>query len=608
MTRTATRATRLLVLAGVVAGVVLGTSSGAWADESIATYGVQLTVHADGTFHVREQIAYDFDGAERHGIFRMLPVRYTYDDNSDRVVEVTGVQVTSPSGAPTDVDLSESDGALTIRVGDPDSTVSGQQVYVLDYDVRGAMNAFADHDEVFWNAVGPEWSAAIGRVTATVTGPAAATQAACYAGPDGSGLPCTSARVVGGKGVFAQSGLQPFQGLTVAVAFPKGTVTVPPPILEERFSAVQAFAVTRWTIGSALAVLLLGVGGVGWFALTRGRDRRWRGEVPGLEPPRGQSQDDTSTERRPLFTGPEAAVEFAPPEGVRPGQVGTLIDEQANPLDVTATIVDLAVRGYLRIEELPREHFYSRRDWKLTQLKPDDDQLLGYERKLLESLFAGRSEVLVSTLKRTFAASLKKVEGMLYDDVVKLGWFARRPDRTRQLWLVLGLFCVVLGAGLTYLLARYTHAGLVGVAAVLAGVALVVVAPRMPARTANGSATLARVLGFRQYVRTAEAEQLRFEERADIFSRYLPYAIVFGETERWAHAFAGLADDPASQPGLGWYVGPYGWSFMNFGDSMRSFSDTTVGAISANAASSGGSGFSGGSSGGGFGGGGGGSW
>jgi len=143
---------------------------------------------------------------------------------------------------------------------------------------------------------------------------------------------------------------------------------------------------------------------------------------------------------------------------------------------------------------------------------------------------------------------------------------------------------------------------------VLAGLALVVVSSRMPARTAKGSAALARVLGFRQYLRTAEAEQLRFEERADIFSRYLPYAVVFGETDRWARAFSSLAADPRSAAALGWYVGPIGWDFGHFGDSMQSFSNTTTGAIAATAASSGGSGFGGGSSGGGFGGGGGGSW
>lgn len=606
------RLIRLLAPLGVLALVLLGPATAAHADVGITTYTVDLTVNKDGSFHVRESIPYDFGTDQRHGIFRTLPVRYSYDDTQDRVVEVTGVTVTSPTGAPTDVDLSEDGGVLTIRIGDPDTTVTGRQTYLLDYDVRGAMNQFSDHDEVFWNAIGTEWSVPIQAATVTVHTPARATQLACYAGPDGSALPCTAAHNAGVTQTFQQDTLAPFEGVTVSVAMPKGSVNVPPPILAEKFSLERAFSATPLTIAGALLVLLAGLGGVGWFAWTRGRDRRWRGQVPGLNPVAGQPEDDSVTERRPLFTGPEGAVEFAVPDGVRPGQVGTLLDEQANPLDVTASIVDLAVRGYLRIEELPRSNFLSRRDWRLTQLKQADDSLLPYESTLFAALFDGRSEVLVSELKRTFASDLSKVENQLYDDTVRQGWYRRRPDTTRQLWLVGGIACVAAGAGLTYLLARYTHAGLIGIAAILAGVALLVVSPRMPARTAKGSAELARILGFRQYIATAEANQLKFEEQADIFSRYLPYAVVFGLTDRWAHAFAGLASAPAGSPGasaLGWYVGPYGWTFLNFGDSMRSFSDTTVGAIAATAASSGGSGFGGGGfSGGGFGGGGGGSW
>jgi hypothetical protein len=606
------RLIRLLAPLGVLALVLLGPATLARADVGITTYTVDLTVNIDGSFHVRESIPYDFGTDQHHGIFRTIPVRYSYDDTHDRVVEVTNVTVSSPTGAPTDVDQSEDGGILTIRIGNPDVTVTGRQTYVLDYDVRGAMNQFSDHDEVYWNAIGPEWSVPIQAATVQVHTPAAATKVVCYAGPDGSALPCTSARNGGRTQTFQQDALEPYQGLTVSVAMPKGSVDVPPPILAEKFSVERAFSFTPATITGAVLVLLAGIGGVAWFAWTRGRDRRWRGQIPGLNPAAGQPEDDSATERRPLGTGPAGAVEFTPPDSVRPGQVGTLLDERANPLDVTASIVDMAVRGYLRIEELPRENFLSRRDWRLTQLKQSDDSMMLYERTLLDALFDGREQVLVSELKRTFASDLSKVESQLYDDTVRQGWYRRRPDTTRALWMVAGIVCVLAGAGLTYLLARYTHAGIVGIAAVLAGVVLLAVSPKMPARTARGSAELARILGFRQYVATAEANQIRFEEQADIFSRYLPYAIVFGLTDRWAHAFAGLASAPAGSPGtsaLGWYVGPYGWTFLNFGDSMRSFSDTTVGAIAATSASSGGSGFGGGGfSGGGFGGGGGGSW
>ena len=604
---------RLLALLAAIAGAVLlvGLAGGvaAAADEQVESYQVDLTVQPDGTLHVREQITYDFGAQQRHGIYRTIPVQYTYNDTSDRLLRVSNIRVVSTTGAPTDVSTKTEGSSLVIRVGDPDRTVTGRQVYILDYDVRGALNTFTDHIEVYWNAVGFDWSVPIAAAAATLRAPQAPTEVACYAGASGSSLPCSNARIDGVSAVYGPQALAPYEGLTVVAALPPGSVTVPPMILQERFSVSRAFSVTPWTATGGLGILALGLGAVGYLVWTRGRDRRWRDQVPGLAPAPGQ-QDDA--EARPLFTDPTGPVEYSPPDDVRPGQMGTLIDERAQPLDVTATIVDLAVRGYLHIEELERKHIFASRDWRLTQQRPPDTDLLSYERTLLEALFKGRTEVLVSELKRTFATDLRKVEGQLYDDVVKSGWFRRRPDRTRGLWGFLGVVAVLAGAGLTYLLARYTHAGLLGVAAVVSGLLLLLVSGRMPARTAKGSAMLARVLGFRTYLHTAEAEQLRFEERTDVFSKYLPYAIVFGDAERWAKAFAVLAAAQAAggtavAPVLPWYTGPAGWDLGHLGDSISSFATTTAGAI-ATTASSGGSGFSGGSSGGGFGGGGGGSW
>jgi uncharacterized membrane protein len=162
----------------------------------------------------------------------------------------------------------------------------------------------------------------------------------------------------------------------------------------------------------------------------------------------------------------------------------------------------------------------------------------------------------------------------------------------------------------TYLLARFTDAGLLGLGLFIGAVALLALAHRMPARTAKGRAALVKTLGFRQYLGTAEANQIKFEEKEDIFSRYLPYAMVFHETDHWAKVFAsvgaGAAGGSAVAPALLWYVGPIGWDFGSLGDSLNSFAVTTGSAITSSAVSSGSGGAS--FSGGGFGGGGGGSW
>ena len=297
-------------------------------------------------------------------------------------------------------------------------------------------------------------------------------------------------------------------------------------------------------------------------------------------------------------------MEFVPPDGLRPGQVGTLIDEQANTLDVTATIIDLAVRGYLRITEIPKQGWLGSTDWQLDSLKPGTG-LKPYENTLLTALFASGPSVPLSSLKNTFAAHLKAVENELYDDMMANGWYRRRPDHTRAMVAVLAVLLILAGVGLTVLLAATTSFGLLGLPLVVFGLLMVFGVRIFPARTAKGYGTLRRILGFKRFIDESEKERAQFAERQNLFSEYLPYAVVFGATDKWARAFAGL---DGQLPRTDWYVSDQLFTVALFSQAMGGFTTTASGTISSVPASSGGSGFSGGSSGGGFGGGGGGSW
>jgi uncharacterized membrane protein YgcG len=615
----------LLLGIGVLGIGVLGLTpwmSKAWAaagDGYITNYDVGITINKDATLSITEKIDYTFTDSS-HGIYRTIANRYPVteaftpesssteiDSSYDRVIDIDDIDVSSPSGAPTDLDVSQQGQALVVRVGDPDRTVFGPQSYVITYTVTGAMNSFDDHEELNWNAIATEWTVPIQQAHVTVEAPDV-QDARCFTGAFGVRGRCESLRVGDTSVTAAQSRVGNGAGVTVVVALAKGAVDVPPPRYEERWSLQRAFRVDPASITGAAVVVLLGGFGV-WALLRRGRDRRYVGQIPGLSPVAGTG---AAEESRPFGDSAEGPVEWSPPDNLRPGLLGTLIDEQANVLDVTATIVDLAVRGYLRIDEIPDAGLFSSRDWQLVQLKGGDSTLLDYEERLFAALFEDRNVVKLSELKRTFAADLAKVQSSLYDELVYRKWYRRRPDSTRNTWFMLSLLLVAVAGGVTYLLVRYTTLGLVGIALVLAAVAVVVGSRTMPARTGEGSAVLARTLGFRRYLATAEAGQIRFEEGEDIFSKYLPYAIVFGEAERWAKVFATLAaagGGAAAVPAVLWYTGPHPWTYGSFGESVNSFSVTTSGSISAAAASSkSGFGGGGGFSGGGFGGGGGGGW
>jgi uncharacterized membrane protein YgcG len=589
----------LLILVLLVAGPASAQSG----PEVIHSYEVDIEILDNGDLVVTERIDYDFGSALRHGIFRTIPTRYYLDEVNDRIYRIEDVAVQSPT-APADVDVS-SEGAFTkIRVGDPDVEISGRHRYTLTYRVEGVLNPFSDHDELYWNAIGDEWLASIDGVEVTVRAPADIERATCFQGYQGATEPCARARVRGSTVRFlAGRTLQPYEGLTVVVAIPKGAVPEPTMILDERWSAERAFDLNPWTIaaGVALAGVLGGALARLWWR--EGRDRRYLGsqidQVMGS--PSGES------EAVPIGEGDfEAPVEFAPPENVRPGQIGTLLDERANVIDVTATIVDLAGRGFLLIQEIPDEGLFSKTDWTLIRLEKGESELLAYERQLLEALFRDGNEVTVSELKTAFADRLHKVEASLYADAMRQKWFRARPDTIRSRWAIRGVLLLVIGAVLTFALALWTHWGIVGIPLIGAGFALAVMATRMPARTAKGTAMLRRIRGFRRVIATAEQHMARWAEEENVFTRYLPYAIVFGLTKKWAKAFEdlGLAPDTAS-----WYVGTHPFTALAFADSIDGFAVTTGGTLASTPSSSGSSGFGGGGfSGGGGGGGGGGSW
>ena len=584
--------------------------------EQITSYDVDLAVRSDASMHVQETVQYDFGSDyNRHGFERDIPVQFSYTKNHKdqlRVYPIDNIKVSSPTGAPADLQTKIA-AVASIRIGDPNRHVSGRQTYVISYDLKGVVNSFTDHQELFWNAIGDEFSVPIDAATVKVEGPGKIQKVACYEGVQGSTDTCAATLGSAGAATFTGRQLQPQQGMTVVASFPVGTFPNAAPILKERWTLARAFSLTPLTGAGALVLLAVFGGGVIAMVSRRGRDERYLGITPGLEP--GFEQEHTVS-RVPWLRRDPVAVQFTPPEGMRPGQLGTLIDEQANVVDVTATVVDLAVRGFLKIEEIERPGRFRSGDWKLVEVTPaPSEPLHDYETKLFNSIFKGRREVLLSDLKQTFRSDLQSVQSMLYDDVTRAGWFSGNPSSVRSRWAGYGLLLSLVGGGLTWLLAARSQYGLLGVAVVLSGLLLLASSSRMPARTAKGTALLAQAKGFQLYLEKAEANQIRFEEGEDIFSRYLPFAIVFGVAERWAKVFAVLAAGGAALATPAWYIGSsygygLGFDYLAFGGAMDNFSTTTSGSIAAaTPSSSGSSGFGGGGfSGGGGGGGGGGSW
>jgi uncharacterized membrane protein YgcG len=571
----------------------------------ITRYHVDAVVDRAGTTSVSLDVEFDFGTAKGHGPYLALPLRQRVD-NPDlwRMLDTQVGAVTSSTGANSEVLIEEEDGVLLVRVGNESVTFTGRQQYSISYTVRGLIapnHATSGLDEFNWNVVGPAWEVPISAITAKVTGPAAVQRTACFTG-DSFDRPCSSdATHDAATATFAQDQVRPGQGVQIVAGFPPGTFVGAEPRFTKRFHLGNMVPVTPLTAGVTGALILAGM--VVLLRATRrgARDQVYLGIAPGLRPAAGEPANVGAAVSAPV------AVQFTPPRKATPGELGTLLDARADNVDVTATIIDLAVRGHLTITP------QARKEWTFTATGAPAKSLTRAEKHVLKTLFQSGSQVTSRELKeKQYAKLLTGTRERLYERVTKeLRWFVRDPGSVAAMMVVAGVGLILLGIAVGVALA-FVGFGLVGLAGVVLGVALIVLHNKFGRRTAEGSAVLAQARGFELYLSTAEADQIRFEEGIDVFSRYLPYAIIFGVTDRWVKVFEKLAADGLYTADTGWYLGPTsGYYFpIGFVSSMNSLSTTMSSSMmsAATAASSGSSGGSGFSGGGGFGGGGGGGW
>ena len=512
------------VLAALAAWLTLPSVAFAW---EIASFETRVAVHRDATATVTETIVADFTGESRHGLYRDIPIHYTDRAGQHFTLRLRVLSVTDDQGEPWRFHLESAGRYRRIRIGDPDRTVTGRQTYRITYDVqRGAVRFFPDHDECYWNLTGNEWAVPMRRVRAEIELPALASdlRAVAYVGGYGSTARLDSPRVAGDRVILEPPrSFDPYEGLTAAVAWEKGIVH--PPALRQ---VLGWWLQDNWIYGIPLLALLL----MTWLWWLRGRDPRL-----------AQSE----------------VVQYEPPERFTPAEVGTLMDQRADLRDITATVIDLAVRGYLRIEPLTSSAFGMSRvsDYRLVSLKPrqQDGALKPHERTLLGSLFVPpATETNLSELEQTFYVQVPKIRNHLYESLIASGYLDSHPDKVRKRYLIGG---VALGAALSHVLLSQAARLQMGVlpavlAALLSGLIIVLFGLVMPRRTLKGARATQQSAGFLEFLRRVDQDRIRRLNDPALFERYLPYALAFGVAGQWARAFEGIYTQPPS-----WYGGQW---------------------------------------------------
>lgn len=549
--------------------------------EEIRSFAVDLEVREDGVLAVTEHIEYFFP-TERHGIYRDIPVEYRDDRGRTYRIPVTVTGVVDEQGTAWPYEIENGRSGLRVRIGDPNQTISGTRYYVITYELRGALRYFADHDELYWNVTGNGWEVPISRVSAVVRLPEAVPSASmttkCYTGVSGSTRSDCVAATQGTVANFASDGFGPGEGLTIVVGWAPGLIAKIYPEYPNPWRPYLVYLLP-------LAVLTV------MYALWRknGRDPIGRQTL---------------------------VVQYEPPDKLPPAAVGTLIDDTANVKEVTATIVDLAVRGYLRINETESHGLIlTSKDYEFERVKDwqADGSLRNYEREILKTIFGLGDKVPVSQLKERYAFStaLPVITKQMYESTVTDGYFTANPEAVRKGFIGGAVGAAALGWFIGVSILALLNGNMAHAAVAWYGTCIIVFVFGwfMPRKTEKGVIAHEHAEGFREYLKTAEKYRLQWQEKENIFEKFLPYAMVFGVVGKWAKAFEGM-----TLPQPDWYHGQaFSAGVFNaamFESAFNSINTSMNSAVLSSPSRSGsGSGFGGGGfSGGGGGGGGGGSW
>lgn len=564
-------------------------SSFVLADERILDFHSDILVMQDGWIEVTETIRVRAEGDRiRRGIYRDFPTEYRDQLGNHYEVGFETLSVLR-NNASEDFHTQNIRDGKRVYFGHSNRFISnGEHTYQFRYRASRMLGFFDTHDELYWNVTGVNWEFPIDRASATVTFGFDVTAndltAEAYTGSfRDTGQDYTSGIDASGRVRFETTKpLRALNGLTVVVGWPKGYVT--PPTKMQRFG---------WLIDDNANLLAALIGLVVLLAYYIPVWRRF-----GKDPEEGV-----------------LVTRYEPPDGFSPASLRYIRQMYYDDKVMTAAVVNLAVKGYLRIDlEEGADGFLgigkTQDKYSLVRIPPYKNQapMAPGEQELYDSLFASGTSITLENenheeLGKAKEAHRKSLKKDYREHYFRWNGLMNVPP----VLIFIATVIVWLGAGTSVLSAAVI---------ILMVVTTVFFATIMKRPTMRGRKLLDEVIGFKDYLEVAEKDELNLrnppEKTPALFETYLPYALALGVEQLWAEKFAAVlaavrqTDGSAYQPT--WYNGSL--NTMNLSGATSQLSNSLNTAISSSVtppgSSSGGGG--GGFSGGGGGGGGGGGW
>ncbi len=552
-----------------------------------------ININQDGSLDIREDIVADCGNLpDKHGIFRVIPTtKYLTDDEVieydvrlDSITDFNGKEYNYTQSVDSYNDT------ITWKIGDANVTVTGENDYQINYHVGNVIQGNNENfDEFYWNVHGQFWDIEADHVLAIVNFPEGfdyqKQETNLYSGTFGGNDAIASYTWIDKDTIEIESEqkLGVNEGLTLSVTMPKGLTDVADiTIIDHRWAYLLA---GLWFILQAIWIfitpLVLLIAFIIWYR---------HGKDP--------------------VVNKTVIAQYEPPLKLNPMQLSMLISNgNLSGRAITASIVNLAVKKLIKIEEIPKKGWFGSKDFNMTVLKDkgsiEYQSLAKSEKDLYSYLFGNSKSKKLSALKNKFYTNIDPLKRQVRAEVVdEMKLFDKKGFEYGDWMFVLLVLCIVGGIFVMAFLP------VLGLSLIASSVILGFFGYFMSKMTPEGAQANWQAKGFKLFMLTAEKYRQEFYEKEFIFEKFLPYAVAYDIVKQWTKNMESIyGKEKMNNYSPYWYTSSVmagGFDVDSFSSTLNSMSSNMSSSISSSPSSSGSGG--GGFSGGGGGGGGGGGW
>jgi len=571
-----------------------------FAVEQIKQYDTEIRILPNSNLEITETILYDFGDQSRHGIYRDIPFKYS-DHGLAYNFRLSNFEVLDEQGNSYQFTLSNTGRDKRVKIGNPDKLISGENVYIIKYNVGRALTYTDNYDEFYWNVIGDRWEVPISNVSVKIYFPGDVDSDIlsidCYAGIFGEDEKCFLSDAEIGEGEINFSSpdrmddLGNSRGMTVLLKFKKGIVYE---ITRKEYllSLLRDNIVLFFPIPLFLFLFIL------WWK--KGRDPKGRGTI---------------------------IVQFDSPNGLSPLEIGAILNESVSSKDVSAQIINLAILGYVKISRVEKKVLFIKQEDYLIEKLKDDNDLDEINKSIMHGLFRDKmtlgkmvdmfkgldfneikrsfsSEAVIAKVKQqvdskdliddeevgdivklsdlseTFYKTLESVKKKVLDKLTKEKYFPRNPRAVMGKYIFsVVIFIFIPFVALLWFVAMSSAVDpIIFIAESAITFAITILFVRiMPVKTKKGVLAREYILGLKKYLENAP------EKNPKHFEKLLPYAMALGVEKKWADKFVNIYKEEPS-----WYSDPYssGFSVIALSSGMSNFNSQAQSAVSSRPSSS----------------------